>query len=1022
MATLAPRPRFDTDQASSLARQFFGLQATASELTSERDQNFLLRDAAGERHVLKLFNALERRDVVDLQNAILRRLTNHPSDYVFPRPVQGADGSDLIEIEAGGECYQACLLNWVDGLAMADTRPRSRQLAHQLGDLLGHVSSALDGLEHAAADRYLKWNFLSAQQTFDAALPLIAAGAARDRVESLRSHFATHVDPLLPQLRSSVIHNDGNDHNVIVGPLERIDGWPQRRVVGLIDVGDALQAPTIAELAVGLTYAMLDREDPMEIARDVVGAYHAVFPLQEAEVDVLFDLVRMRICLSVCNAAQQHDAEPDNDYLLVSQRAAEAALTQLGSIDRNLATCHLRYACGWEPSAAGVALRGWLTAKRGSFAAVVASQADASTAKLLDLSVGSTDMGGGAPGDFDVAALSERLDAVLRSAAATLGYGGYDETRSWYGGELFAAPANEAPRRRTVHLGVDLFAPSGTPVHAPLAGTVASARINSGRLDYGPTIVLQHDPEDGPRFRTLYGHLTHGSVAELEPGSTVEVGAPIGAIGDFPDNGEWPPHLHFQVIADPVGNQGDFPGVSTPDERQIYKSLSPDPNLILDLPVPPSDDLPRLPAEIVARRQEHLGPSLSIAYRRPLTIVRGFRQFLYDVDGQPFLDAVNNVPHVGHAHPKVVAAAARQDAVLNTNTRYLHDNIVRYAERLTATLPEELQVCFFVCSGSEANELALRMARAHTGKRDVVTLDGAYHGNTSQLVDLSPYKHDGPGGSGAPPWVHVARIPDPYRGPYKSADGDAASLYADDVARCCAQADGVAAFIAEPLLGCGGQIVPPDGYLPRAFEHVRAAGGVCIADEVQVGFGRVGSHFWAFEAMGAVPDIVTLGKPIGNGYPMAAVITTRAIADSFANGMEYFNTFGGNPVAGAVGAAVMDVIEEEGLQANARVVGARLLDGLRALLARHQLVGDVRGLGLYVGAELVRDRNTLQPAADEASYVINRLRDHGILMSTDGPLHNVLKIKPPMCFSADDADRLLETLDAILGEDALRPD
>ena len=1020
MATLAPRPRFDTDQASSFARQYFSLEATSRELTSERDQNFLLCDAAGNRHVLKLFNALERRAVLDLQNAILRRLADHPCEYAFPEPVPGANGNDLIEIDAAGERYQACLLTWVDGLPMATVRPRSRRLARQLGDLLGHVSTALEGLEHEAADRSLKWSLLSAQQIFEATLPLIPAGEARDRVENLRSHFADRVDAVLPRLRSSVIHNDSNDHNVIVGSLEEIDGWPQRRVAGLIDVGDALRAPTVGELAVGLTYAMLDRDDPLEIARDVVGGYHAVFPLHEAEVDVLFDLVLMRICLSVCNAAQQHDAEPDNEYLLISQRAAEAALTQLGSIDRNLATCHLRHACGWEPSAAGAELRRWLTGKHGGFAAVVAPGVDPSAVELLDLSVGSTAMGGGAPGTFDAAALSERIGAVLRRADATLGYGGYDETRCWYGGDLFAAPANEAPRRRTVHLGVDLFASPGAPVYAPLAGTVASARINAGRLNYGPTIILQHDPEDGPRFYTLYGHLTEDSVTELERGSAVEVGAQIGAIGDFPNNGDWPPHLHFQVVADPLGNEGDFPGVSTPAEREIYKSLSPDPSLILDLPARLSNEPQQAQAEIMRRRTEHLGPSLSVAYRRPLTIVRGFRQFLYDVDGQPFLDAVNNVPHVGHSHPRVVAAAAQQNAVLNTNTRYLHDNIVRYAERLTETLPEPLQVCFFVCTGSEANELALRLARAHTGRRDVVTLDGAYHGNTSQLVDLSPYKHDGPGGSGPPPWVHVACMPDLYRGPYKSTDDDAASRYADDVARCCAQSDGIAAFIAEPLLGCGGQVVPPDGYLSRAFEHVRAAGGVCIADEVQVGFGRVGSHFWAFDAMGAVPDIVTLGKPIGNGYPLAAVITTHAIADSFANGMEYFNTFGGNPVAAAIGTAVLDVIEEEGLQANARVVGEHLLDGLRSLLPRHELIGDVRGLGLYLGAELVRDPHTLEPAADEASYVINRLRDHGILMSTDGPLHNVLKIKPPLCFSAADADRLLETLDRIFDEDALK--
>ena len=1020
MPAIAPRPCFNTDQAADFARRYFGLKVTSRELTSERDQNFLLCDADDNRHVLKLFNTLEQGSVLDFQGVILQRLSKHPCQYTFPQLVESNDGSTLTEIEAGGKAYKACLLSWVDGVPMAHTRPRSRHLACQLGDLLGHVSTALEGLEHEAADRDLKWSFLRAQQTFERTLSLIPDDEARSRVERLRLHFADRLDPTLPRLRCSVIHNDGNDHNVIVGPVESINGWRQRRVVGLIDVGDALWAPTVGELAVGVTYAMLDRGDPLEIAREVVSGYHAVFPLHEVEVDVLFDLVLMRLCLSVCNAAQQHADDPDNDYLLVSQRAAWAALGQLGTIDRNLAICHLRHACGWEPSLAGAELRRWLTDQRGNFAAVVAPDIDQSKIELLDLSVGSAEWGGGGPDTFRVAMLGERLGAALRGDEGTLGIGRYNETRCWYGGKLFAAPSNEMLQQRTVHLGIDIFAPPETPVYAPLSGTVASAKINAGQLDYGPTIVLRHDPDSGPCFYTLYGHLTQDSVVQLDHGSTIKAGTQIGAIGDFPDNGGWPAHLHFQVMADTLGNRGDFPGVSTPAEREIYMSLSPDPNLILDLPEQLSTEVDVSSAQIITRRKKFLGPSLSIAYRHPLNMVRGFRQFLYDVDGQPFLDAVNNVPHVGHAHPKVVAAARRQDAVLNTNTRYLHDNIVCYAERLVATLPEPLQVCFFVCTGSEANELALRMARAHTGLRDVVTLDGAYHGNTSQLVDLSPYKHNGPGGSGPPSWVHVACMPDPYRGPYKSDDEDVASRYAADVARCCARIGEVAAFIAEPLLGCGGQVVPPEGYLSKAFEHVRAAGGVCIADEVQIGFGRVGSHFWAFDAMHAVPDIVTLGKPIGNGYPLAAVITTRAIADSFANGMEYFNTFGGNPVAGAVGAAVLDVIEEEELQKNASIVGEQLLRGLRRLLSRHELIGDVRGLGLYVGIELVRDRQTLDPAADEASYVINRMRDHGILISTDGPLHNVLKIKPPLCFSATDADRLVETLDLVLAEDALR--
>ena len=426
--------------------------------------------------------------------------------------------------------------------------------------------------------------------------------------------------------------------------------------------------------------------------------------------------------------------------------------------------------------------------------------------------------------------------------------------------------------------------------------------------------------------------------------------------------------------------------------------------------------------EILALRDRHIGGSLSVSYRWPLHIVRGERQFLFDAEEKAYLDCVNNVCQVGHCHPRVVEAAAKQLALLNTNTRYLHENIVEYAERLAATLPGPLEVCFFVCSGSEANELALRLARTATGRRDVVVIDSAYHGNTGALVELSPYKFEGRGGAGKPEHVHVAPAPDPYRGPFRYGDPDAGERYADGVAAqlTAAAAAGrpAAAFLAESVPGCAGQIVPPEGYLRSAFEHTRAAGAVCVADEVQVGFGRVGTHWWGFEAQGATPDIVTLGKPIGNGHPLGAVVTTRAIADAFDNGMEYFNTFGGNPVSCAIGMAVLDVIEDEGLMENARVVGGRFQAGLRELAVSHPIIGDVRGLGLFIGAELVRNPETLEPATAEASSVVNAMRERSILLSTDGPFDNVIKIKPPLVFTAEDADRVVSELDAVLSGEA----
>ncbi|MEJ2546732.1 MAG: aminotransferase class III-fold pyridoxal phosphate-dependent enzyme [Gemmatimonadota bacterium] len=427
--------------------------------------------------------------------------------------------------------------------------------------------------------------------------------------------------------------------------------------------------------------------------------------------------------------------------------------------------------------------------------------------------------------------------------------------------------------------------------------------------------------------------------------------------------------------------------------------------------------------EILALRDRHLGGSLSVSYQRPLHIVRGERQFLYDAAGRAYLDCVNNVCHVGHGHPRVVEAASRQMAELNTNTRYLHENIVEYARRLGGLFPDPLEVCFFVCSGSEANELALRLARTATGRRDVVVLDEAYHGHTSGMVDLSPYKFNGPGGAGRPEHVHVAPVPDPFRGRYRYGDPSAGERYARTVADELRAAESrgrpAAAFFAESVPGCAGQIVPPQGFLPAAFEAARSAGALSVADEVQVGFGRVGTHWWAVEAQGAVADIVTLGKPIGNGHPMGAVVTTRAIAEAFDNGMEFFNTFGGNPVSCAVGLAVLDVIEEEELMENARSVGERFRAGLRELSGTCPIIGDVRGLGLFIGVELVLDPETLEPAGELASRVVDAMRERGILLSTDGPYRNVIKIKPPLVFQATDADRVVSELEAVLAESAL---
>lgn len=417
-------------------------------------------------------------------------------------------------------------------------------------------------------------------------------------------------------------------------------------------------------------------------------------------------------------------------------------------------------------------------------------------------------------------------------------------------------------------------------------------------------------------------------------------------------------------------------------------------------------------------RDRHMGKSLGLHYREPLHLTRGALQYLYSAEGDSYLDCVNNVCQWGHCHPRIAEAIRGQVATLNTNSRYLYQQLPRYANQLADCFPDPLSVCFLVNSGSEANDLAMRMARAYTGHTEMLVIDRAYHGNSSVCTDISPHRIDRPGCPGLPDYVHKTLTPDTLRGPFKKDDPEAGYKYAADVRRIidelAAQGRGLAAFYAESQIGTGGQIVLPEGYLNTVYDHVRAAGGVCVADEVQLGFGRVGDHLWCFETQGVVPDIVTLGKPIGNGHPLGAVITTPEIAAAFNNGVPYFNTFGGNPVSCAAGLAVLEVLREEGILENCRARSAELLQGLRRLEGKYGCIGDVRGQGLYIGVELVRDRDSMAPATALAEEVVEMMKEQGILLNANGYANNIIKIKPPLIISAQNVQRILRGLDRVL--------
>jgi 4-aminobutyrate aminotransferase-like enzyme/Ser/Thr protein kinase RdoA (MazF antagonist) len=1009
------------EAAREILAAIYGLRGEGIEIVSlpgEHDSNFRVTTAAGQ-YVLKVHPeraATEDLGEIDLQNRAMLHLADRDPELPTPRPVPGADGETIAQVsrDAGegvdpGDCGEhreraVRLLTWLPGKPWGSLGSVGPSTFSSLGRLLARVDGAFKDFEHPRMRRPHRWALSSAADLLPR-LGLVADPARRDLAGEVLARFAAAIAPRLAACPAQVIHGDASDHNVLVGA----DG----EVSGLIDFGDMVHGPRISNLAVASAYAMIGQERPLEAILPLVAAYDDVLRLTGGELALLWELTLTRLAMSIVIAAWQHSEAPGNDYLLISQEGAWDLLKRLAAMNPHLAHFTLRDACGREPVPEARRIVGWIEARSLYFAPVLAGVPAGAPRVQVDLGEAAMSAAGVEP--MDLAAFTGYVFGRMRAAGARFGIGRYLERRPINRGAQFALATGE---QRDIHLGVDLYAEPGEPIHAPLTGIVAAIE-DRGPGDYGPVVLLQHATDEGIPFWTLYGHLDREVLGRLASGQEVAAGELVGRIGTAAENGGWPPHLHLQLLTHTLGEGAGIYGVAPASALDVWESVSPDPNLLLGLPEGAAAPAPpRDPAYLKRQRSLHLGRSLSLSYREPLQIVRGEGQFLYDENGRAYLDMVNNVCHVGHCHPRVVAAGREQMAKLNTNTRYLNDTVVRYVRRLAATFPEPLSVCFLVNSGSEANDLALRLARAHTGGRDVLVVDHAYHGNLTSLVELSPYKFAGPGGEGRPEHVHVCTLPDVYRGnrePGGTYVGSVGERIADVHSRGTRGAR-LAAFYAESIHSCGGHVVLPPGYLAAAYFAVRAAGGVCIADEVQVGLGRVGSHLWAFETQGVVPDIVTLGKPLGNGHPLAAVVTTPEIAASFHNGMEYFNTFGGNPVSAAIGLAVLDVLRDERLQQNAQRMGERLLDGLRELACRQPLIGDVRGLGLFLGVELVRDRETREPAAREAALALEAARRRGVLLATEGPHHNVLKMKPPIVLREEHCEFFLSVLAGTLDE------
>ncbi|SHH93809.1 aminotransferase class III-fold pyridoxal phosphate-dependent enzyme [Marivita hallyeonensis] len=989
-----------------LLHQHWGISVDLTRLDGEYDLNFLAETDNGVGYVLKAMRPDCPPWLVDMQVAALAHIARRDPDLPVPRVMPSVSGSEVLTLsDEHGQYRLVWLIERLPGRCYAKAQPKTARLVQQLGEVLGRTAHALEDFAHPGLARDFKWDLMRASWIAEH-LDMIPDAGRRALLSSALAGFET-ISHALRTLPQQAIHNDANDYNILVaGELG------DQRISGLIDFGDMCSGPRICDLAIAAAYVVLDHPQPDRALEALVEGYHDVYPLTGVELDLLWPLIRMRLAVSVVNSHLMAVETPDDPYVVISQAPAWRFLETFPEPPKLLSP-RLRAACGLPVSDAAGRVLAWLDNARGGFAPIIG--ADLADAQLHALSVEASTC---PQNPFDMTPTEAARLGEENGPAGEVWLGYYLEPRLIYTAPAFRLGPWKASNRRTVHLAADVFAPAGTPLRAPLEGEVAAIENRTDHLDYGGVIVLRHVTPEGDTFHTLYGHLDPSCLETLKPGDRVAKGAVFCHLGGIHQNGGWAPHLHIQLALTIDGIGDDWPGVCDPDDIALWEAVCPNPAALLNLP----DDMLRYrPTDrqaVLAARKAHFGGNLSLSYAEPVMLVRGWRHHLFDEWGRPYLDAYNNVPHVGHAHPRIQAVAADQLRRVNTNTRYLHPAQTEFAEALLSKLPDNLQVCYFVNSGTEANELALRLARAHTGGKGIVTPDHGYHGNSTGTVAISAYKFNKPGGVGKADWVELFEVADDYRGSFRRDDPDRARKFADlvdpAIAALTERAQGLAGFIAETFPSVGGQIIPPPGYLPAVYEKIRAAGGVCIADEVQTGLGRLGEHYFGFEQQEVRPDIVVLGKPIGNGHPIGVVVTTREIADSFNNGIEFFSTFGGSTLSCRLGREVLQIVEDEALQENARLAGARLIEGLNTLEKRYDCIGDVRGMGLFVGVELVRPDGS--QATEICRFVKNRMRDHRILIGSEGSHDNILKIRPPLTIEMDDIDMILTALDEVLAE------
>lgn len=724
---------------------------------------------------------------------------------------------------------------------------------------------------------------------------------------------------------------------------------------GIIDFGDLSDSWAVSELAVTLSSVLGHPGNGPTSILPGVKAFHAVRPLQPAEANVLWPLLVLRTAVLIVSGAQQGELDPDNAYITEQSDDEWRMFDQATSVPMEVMSALICAELGLSDPAPQLQVENRLI-----------SSLDPEAVVTLDL--------------------SDTLDNEDELAAAAV-HDGAELVLTRFGRpRLNRAPLLSQTSPANIETGIGLWPRATTRVLAPWDGEVVDRsddRLTLRGLDFELTL--------------------RGVESSAAPGH-VRAGEHLGVIGA----GRW-----AGLSVRPAGAV-EAPEFTSAELAPGWLALSCDPRAVLGLDALPRDD----ERDLLARRDESFAKVQERYYRNPPRIERGHRHYLMSTAGRVYLDMVNNVTVLGHAHPRVADAASAQLRRLNTNSRFNYSAVVEFSERIAATLPDPLDTVFLVNSGSEASDLAIRLATAATGRRDVIAVREAYHGWTYATDAVSTSTADNPNALATrPDWVHTVESPNSFRGKYR---GDDAHRYATDavaqIEAMTAQGRPPAAFICEPVYGNAGGMALPDGYLHQVYAAVRAAGGVAIADEVQVGYGRLGHWFWGFPQQQVEPDIVSVAKATGNGYPLGAVITTRAIADAFRSQGYFFSSTGGSPLSCAIGLTVLDVLRDEGLQDNALHVGEHLKSRLLALRDKHPIVGTVHGMGLYLGVEMIRDPSTLEPAGAETMAICERMLELGVIIQPTGDHQNILKTKPPLCIDLAGADFYADTLDRVLTE------